>query len=521
MCVLCMDLYRVHTRRIGALQSGVYIEWTTCERRRDLKLNVRTRLHKIKAKVPMHRLFIKIFLWFWSTALGMLIIIWIGSYFTSLKAVTSPNMYATVAPVLAAQAVHAYESGGPEEFARFTQGNIDDPEHRLYLLDGFYRDVLSRPITSDGLRVARATRVGQLIVLRGHIAAYKMISPSGRPYILLLYISAGLGHLKEFLTDGGFPFAISMFLLASLFSLWLAYHIASPIYGIQSAARRVAVGDLQARVPSAVSKRHDELASLAIDFDSMVDRLEALIRAQKDLLSSVSHEVRSPLARINLSLAILKKGWSANSVDVVSRLESDVTKIDLLMGQLLMLSRLEAGLSSAERETVDLAEILEEVTADGNFEAQSQGKSVSLYTIDSSHIENADPHALRSAFENVIRNAIRFTRTGTNVQVTLEADGTTSEMVALISVSDHGPGVPEESLQTIFQPFVQISRDESSEGDGNGLGLAIALEAIRMHHGTISAENLPRGGLEIHIRLPMAYPDASSHASPLSKTLVV
>ena len=479
-----------------------------------MRWNVQSKLGRLKAQVPLHRLFIKIFLWFWSTALGMLIIIWIGSYSTGLKAVSSPNMYATVAPILAAQTVHAYESGGPAEFARFIQGNIADPERRLYLLDGFNRDVLSRPITSDGLRVARAARVGQLIVLRGHIAAYKIISPSGRPYILLLYISARFGEVKEFLTGRGLPFAILIFLLASLFSLWLAYHIASPIYGIQSAARRVAVGDLKARAPTAISKRHDELASLAIDFDSMVDRLEGLIRAQKDLLSSVSHEVRSPLARINLCLAILKKGWSATSSDMIFRLESDVSKIDLLMGQLLMLSRLEAGLSSSEREDVDLAEILEEVAADGNFEAQSQGKSVSLCTKDSLRIMNADPHALRSAFENILRNAIRFTRTGTNVQVTLEAERTSTETIALISVNDHGPGVPEESLHTIFQPFVQISRDESSEGSGNGLGLAISLEAIRMHHGSMSAANLSRGGLEVCVRLPRAYCKASPASQP-------
>lgn len=452
----------------------------------------------------MYRLFIKIFFWFWSTALGMLIIIWSGYNFTGLKAVSSPNLYATVAPILAAEAVHAYETGGVKEFARFTQSDANDPERRLYLLDGFYHDVLSRPVTRDGLQTARAAKIGQLIVFRRHIAAYKVISPSGQPYVLLLYIRSDLDEVKYFLTGRGLPFAISVFALASLFSLWLAYHIAAPIYSIQSAARRVAVGDLKARVPPAVLRRHDELSSLAVDFDSMVDRLEALIGAQRDLLSAVSHEVRSPLARINLSLAILKKGWTASSADVVSRLESDVSKIDLLMGQLLMLSRLETGLSSAEREDVDLAEILEEVAADGNFEAQSQGKSVSLHSLDSLPIKNADPHALRSAFENIIRNAIRFTRKGTDVRVSLTRDLSGSAPSAFLSVRDSGPGVPEESLNAIFQPFVQVVTKEASGAGGNGLGLAIASEAIRMHHGMVWAANLPGGGLEICIRLPLA-----------------
>jgi signal transduction histidine kinase len=459
----------------------------------------------------VYRLFLKIFFWFWSTALGILVLIWMSFFFSGIKEISSPNMYATVAPILAAEAVHAYESGGPQEFARFIRSNIDDPHRKLYMLDGYYKDVLSRPVEDDGLKVARAAKVGRLVMFRGRIAAYKVISPTGRPYVFLLYSRSEIGRLKFFLLGNGIPFAVSMFILASLFSLWLAYHIASPIYSIQAAARRVAVGDLKARVPPGVSKRHDELAALAVDFDSMVDRLEALIRAQKELLSSVSHEVRSPLARINLCLGILKKGWSASSVDVICRMENDVSRVDLLMGQLLMLSRLEARLSSADREEVDLVQILEEVTADGHFEAQPFGKSVTLRAANSVHLENADPHAIRSAFENIIRNAIRFTRSGTEVQVTAEIDRTTPESLVLIYVRDCGPGVPEGSLEAIFQPFVQIAADEGQE-KGNGLGLAIASEAIRMHGGTVSAVNLPGEGLEVCVRLPAV----KRSASPMS-----
>jgi signal transduction histidine kinase len=178
------------------------------------------------------------------------------------------------------------------------------------------------------------------------------------------------------------------------------------------------------------------------------------------------------------------------------------------MGQLLTLSRLEAGLSSAEREDVNFAQLVEETAADSNFEAEASAKSVSLRTKGSIILENADPHALRSACENVIRNAVRFTRPGTNVEVVLEIDRSTSEPLVLLSVRDHGPGVPEESLDAIFQPFYRISGD--TEGtDGNGLGLAIASEAIRLHRGTISAANLRPTGLEITIRLPIAFDAAS------------
>jgi signal transduction histidine kinase len=264
-----------------------------------------------------------------------------------------------------------------------------------------------------------------------------------------------------------------------------------------------------------VSRRYDEMAALAKDFDSMVGRLNLLIQTQKNLLNSVSHELRSPLARINLSLEILKKGYLPASDDIFQRLDRDVARIDSLMAQLLTLSRLESGVSSAERENMDLAQLVEETAADSNFEAQASGKSVSFQRNGSIILENADPHALRSACENVIRNAVRFTPPGTDVEVVLEVDKNAPEPLALLVVRDQGPGVPEDSLQTIFQPFFRI-RGDADATEGNGLGLAIAAEAIRLHRGNICAVNLLPTGLEIRIKLPIAY-NVAVHGYELPK----
>jgi two-component system sensor histidine kinase CpxA len=477
--------------------------------------DLQARLLRVRARVPMCRLFLTIFLWFWLAALSILALVLIGHNLTGMRQVSAPNMYATVAPILAAQAVNAYESGGPEAFARFSQSNVEDDERQLYLLDGFYKDVLSRPVRKDGLRVAHAAKNGQLVVLRARLAAYKFVSPSGHPYILLLSLRPGLRAIGSELLGEGLPYTISLIFLVTLLCFALAYHIASPIYSIQSTARRVAQGDLKARVPASVSRRFDELAALAKDFDSMVGRLDVLIQTQKNLLNSVSHELRSPLARMNLTVALLKKRYSADSDDMFQRLDRDVARIDLLMGQLLTLSRLEAGLSSAEREDVDFAQLVEETAADGNFEAQALGKSVSLQAAGPVLLEHADPHALRSACENIIRNAVRFTKPGTNVEVVLEIDRTGPGPLALLSVRDYGPGVPEDSLQTIFQPFYRINGDAEATG-GNGLGLAIASEAIRVHKGKIRAANLHPTGLEISIQLPIAY-GVAAHAYELAK----
>lgn len=452
----------------------------------------------------MYRLFLTISLWFWLTAWGMLAIVFLGVYLRGMREVSAPNMYAVVAPILAAEAVRTYESGGPEAFARFSQRDVANKTEQLFLLNGFYKDVLSRPLTSDGLRVARAAKNGQLLMLRNDIAAYRFISPSGRPYILMLYLKPSLRKLGDVLLGQGLPYTVFLIILVTLLCFALAYHIAAPIHSIQSTARRVAQGDLKARVPVRVSKRFDELSALAKDFDSMVSRLELLIQTQKNLLNSVSHELRSPLARINLSVALLKKRYSEDSDDMFQRLDRDVVRIDLLVGQLLTLSRLEAGLSSAEREDVDLTQLVEAAAADSNFEAEASGKSVSFRATDEIILGNADPYALRSACENVIRNAVRFTRPGTVVEVVLEAQQGALERLAIVTIRDYGPGVPEESLQAIFEPFYQIGGDPEGT-DGNGLGLAIASEAIRLHHGTISAANLRPTGLKIAIRLPITF----------------
>src|ERR1700730_12412311 len=245
--------------------------------------------------------------------------------------------------------------------------------------------------------------------------------------------------------------------MVTLFCFWLAHHIVAPIQGIQSAARRGATGDLTVRAPVEISKRHDELAFLAVDFDAMVERISALVRSQGDLLSTVSHELRSPLTRFNMSLALLRKQSPPASEELLQRMERDVERVDVLMGQLLTLSRLEMGLSSDERDNVDLSQLVQEVVADGDFEAHSCGKSVRLEAAAGDiFIEKADQQALRSACENIIRNAIRFTPPGTHVDVVLKAETRSDVEQAVLAVRDYGPGVPEEALQQIFQPFFRV-----------------------------------------------------------------
>jgi two-component system sensor histidine kinase CpxA len=459
-------------------------------------------VQRMKPLTLLNRLFVKIVLWFWATIWAALLIVVATKYLSGIREVTQPNMFASVAPILADEAIRAYEAGGPDGFARFSQANIDDDKRQLYLLDSSYRDVLHRHISDDGIRVARLTNTGRLSLLRNHIAGYRIISNTGHEYIILLYIHSGFREIKDYIF-GSAPLFLSLLFLVTLLCVWLAWHIISPIYAIQSAARRVSLGDLHARAPEVVVHRHDELGSLGKDFNAMVQRIEILMASHKKLLAAVSHELRSPLARLNISVAMLHKSVADDrGEDLLRRMERDVAAIDALMGQLLTLSRLEAGISGSIREQVDLSLLVQQVCADGAFEAEALGKRVTTRIEEGMVLSDADPYALRSAFENILRNAIRFTAAATVVEVELSIGSQArGGSCALLAVRDHGPGVAEQLLDSIFKPFFRVPT--SVDAAGNGLGLAIVAEAIRLHQGVVVASNRDGGGLAVHVELPL------------------
>ena len=462
------------------------------------------------ARIPIGRLFIKVFLWFWLTVLA-LFAIFMASRMLGTRLLPSTDFIASFAPRVADEAGHAYESGGPQQFERFARGLVGKSGLELYLIDGYGKDVLSRSIPSDSLSIVRSAgsdgRIVSRFGLRSHSSSYKFTSPSGRPYVLLVRSSLQLGKFLDATAGGGLPFFGAVLIMVTLFCFWLTHHIVAPIQGIQSAARMVAAGDLSVRAPAEISQRHDELAALAADFDAMVERMSAFVRSHKDLLSTVSHELRSPLTRLIMSLTLLRKQSPPESEELLQRMERDVERIDTLMGQLLTLARLETGLSTDERECVDFSQLVQEVVADGDFEARSCGKSVRLQAEGGVVIEKADQHALRSACENILRNAIRFTAPGSEVEVILKTERMNPSSQVVLLVCDHGSGVPEALLQQIFQPFFRVKEPSSDPraNKGTGLGLAIALEAIRQHHGTIVASNAKPIGLEVKIMLPTSY----------------
>ena len=219
------------------------------------------------------------------------------------------------------------------------------------------------------------------------------------------------------------------------------------------------------------------------------------------MLQDVSHELRSPLARLNLALGIAARKAGAEAQDALDRIEHEAEQLNELIGQLLTLSRLESTHENLERSKLDLLVIVNEVAADADFEAEARGCKVRVTKRDSCIVRGVET-LLRSAIENVLRNAISYTARGTDVEVEISRQIESGQPHAVVTIRDHGPGVPQEHLESIFRPFHRVEDARDRNRGGTGLGLAIAARAAHIHGGSISADTAPEGGLIVKLRIP-------------------
>jgi two-component system sensor histidine kinase CpxA len=284
--------------------------------------------------------------------------------------------------------------------------------------------------------------------------------------------------------------------IGGIFCYWLARYLTQPILKLRTTTNELAEGNLGARVSKKLAKRRDEVGQLGRDFNSMAERLESMVRAQQRLLGDISHELRSPLARLGVALGLARQRSGPEANGALDRIERESDNLNEMISQLLTLTRLESGTDGRKRTNVDLAALVKEVADDADFEARSLNRKVQIVSSDNCAINGVE-ELLRSAVENVVRNAVRYTPEGTAVEVAL----TRQNGHAVISVRDHGNGVPEESLEKIFRPFYRTedARDRQS-GGGTGLGLAITERAVRMHGGSVQAVNASDGGLAVEMR---------------------
>jgi len=283
----------------------------------------------------------------------------------------------------------------------------------------------------------------------------------------------------------------------------LARYLTSPVIKLTEATRRIAGGDLTVRVAKDIGKRQDELAGLARDFDHMAERVESLMAQQRQLIGDISHELRSPLARLNVALELARCKAGKETVPALNRIETEAGSLDEMIGQLLALTRLETGIEANKVEKVNLADLVTEIADDADFEAHARSCEVRLLECATCRVAG-DEELLRRAIENVVRNAVRYTNEGTTIDVALRLTGEGPESWAEISVRDYGQGVPEAALAELFRPFYRVSTARERQSGGTGLGLAITQRAVTLHRGSVTISNCVDGGLIAVIRLPLS-----------------
>jgi two-component system sensor histidine kinase CpxA len=288
-------------------------------------------------------------------------------------------------------------------------------------------------------------------------------------------------------------------------SFFLARYLAEPILRTREAAAAFAAGDLSARaLPAHANRRRDEAADLAQEFNRMADRVAAMIAAQQRFIGDISHEIRSPLGRLGLTLGLARREAKPPVLARLDRMEQELDAVSGLVNELLVLASLQGSVGPPAWELINLPAMLDRVVDDLAYEFPARGHRVRTIgrpgRAPGQIMVKGDAALLRRAVDNVLRNALFYTPDDTDVEMAVEADGDWARLV----VRDHGPGVPEAALPQLFEPFFRVDQARARNTGGAGLGLAISQRAVELHGGRIRAANAHPHGLAVRIELPVA-----------------
>jgi two-component system, OmpR family, sensor histidine kinase CpxA len=408
---------------------------------------------------------------------------------------------------LFAQADDAFQSDGPDGLRDWLEGLARDPAFsRTYVVGPNGHDLLDRPLPHFlQVPLNGRTKHGTKTVRSGAIApvggALVLVGPDGSTYHVIvgpLHEHSPLFGELQLPGVAGAILAIAL-LVSTIICFFLTRHLVGPIDRLRQATQEMSAGNLSVRMAPRLKGRTDDLALLAADFDNMAERVQSLLESKQQLLRDVSHELRSPLTRLQLALSLARRE-DGGVERQLKRIENEADRLEQLIARILKLVRLERPASAFKGVPVDVGKLLENIAQDVAIEADARNCTVSVQ-IGGDLGVSGDPELLHSAFENVIRNAVRFGPSGSAVVVTAVRWEDSGGQVQ-VKVRDHGPGVPEKDLKLIFEPFYRVDAARDRAGGGDGLGLAIAARAIAVHGGSIEAHNVADGGLEVAMRLP-------------------
>ncbi len=391
-------------------------------------------------------------------------------------------------------AVALFENFGPEALDKFLARSGENTLLQLKL-----------SARNPGAECAPGTRNSTSITARGQTETYCLTVHADNPEQLdtpenhrsRLQITI----LLELVSCAGLSYAI-------------ARYLSRPISDLRRAAIRLARGDLTARVGAKFSGRHDEAADLVREFDQMAERISTLIGAQRRLISDVSHEIKSPLARLNMALGLARRDAEAHAPKQFERMQHEIDNISRLVRELLTLASLDAATARTLDQRVDLGGVVADVLADIAFESPDRASDLAFAKPDRDITVLGDRALLGRAVENVLRNAVFYTSPGDNIEIGCDI---TADNRVQISIQDHGPGVPAPALANLFDPFYRVDDARTRQTGGTGIGLAICRRAIELHHGTVHASNIDPHGLAVVMDLPQA--DATPDSEHISTQL--
>jgi two-component system sensor histidine kinase CpxA len=358
----------------------------------------------------------------------------------------------------------------------------------IFVVDENDQEILKRDAILRGLRDRH-----------GRIETESVVSRDGRQHTVYLVDRIPPTTILAPGPDGTALRILAGAVISALVSFFLARSLTAPLEELRTATRRIASGDLDARVAETIPQRRDEFGQLGADFNQMADRLQTMQRASRRLLRDVSHELRSPLARLTVALEIARKKGSEAITPELNRIALEGDRLESLVNDVLGLLRETSENSPKQDETLDLSALLSELVEVVNYEVP-EGKPGVQWQDPGPVSYVGDRELLWRTMENLLRNALRHTDIDRGVVLKLLADA--SNLQVHLSVRDFGPGVPEAELEKIFEPFYRVQESRDRNSGGHGIGLSIASAAVGRHGGSIKAENAVDGGLCVNVCLP-------------------
>jgi two-component system, OmpR family, sensor histidine kinase CpxA len=456
-------------------------------------------------------IFVKIYLWFWVTS-ALVLVAQVGLDRLTFTRLPRPfHLEQSLKPVLMLHSrtiLHQYQAGDTTKMAEAREDLKSATGLDAYVVDQQGKEISARQLTGD-VRKAFSTALssGRLEVMmfrNGPILALPVKTPDGSSFVTVARLPrpepSPLPPRSVFVDISRL---LVGFFISACVCYGLARYMTKPVLKLSELTRRFAGGDLAARIGKDITRRQDEFSTLAGDFNRMAQRIESLMLQQRQLLGDISHELRSPLTRLNLALEIARKRPWEEAGLALERIETEAGLMEEMISQVLTLTRLEAGIDGVPLSFIDIDEVVEDIVDDADFEAQARGCAVRLVKAEAGYVRgNVD--LLRRAIENVVRNAVRYAEPGTTIDIALRhLKGPTGAQIE-IEVRDHGPGVPEEELANLFRPFYRVSASRDRLSGGAGLGLAITERSVAFHGGSVAARNGEDGGLVVSIRLPLS-----------------